>query len=546
MTIKYRISKETLNILRKNKGRIRNMKKRIALLLASVMAVSSMTVIPAAADEERPTISFFDKNSGIKAFDDRIAEELMNRTGVNIDLISPTGDPAEKLSLMLAGQDYPDIILMDRSSDIVNKYIEAGALVNLSDYMDKLPNVVEMYGDTLNKTRYTDGNNYYLSNWYGPDPDPVNGFICRYDIMVDLVGQERADSDEPFTVSEMEEVFKQFKEKYPTLEGKDSVALMLSEPKKTDDLNGTFAGMYGMKTYYKDEDGKLHFRVSDPKYLEAVHSLNDLYTEGYLDKEWVTLTSDLRNQKLAAGNVFAYAGAYWDVWTANASLNQMIGEDANYLAYKVVADDVDPDETTLGGRSSLGWDAIAITNNCENLDAALAFVDYCASQEGQDLLLWGIEGEDYTIEDGVRTPVGDIVERFKADNTKTQEETGITRWTWFVKNGNHEDDGTPSRISMAKKDITAQFAEKNLTNTYWDTAEFDSLIPTGNTPVALKAQKVQDIIAQAYPHMVNAASSDEVDSVYNQMMSDLDAAGIAEVEDTINETYAARMELWNE
>lgn len=75
------------------------------------------------------------------------------------------------------------------------------------------------------------------------------------------------------------------------------------------------------KTYYKDEDGKLHFRVSDPKYLEAVHSLNDLYTEGYLDKEWVTLTSDLRNQKLAAGNVFAYAGAYWDVWTANASLN---------------------------------------------------------------------------------------------------------------------------------------------------------------------------------------------------------------------------------
>ena len=522
------------------------MKKRIALLLASVMAVSSMTVIPAAADEERPTISFFDKNSGIKAFDDRIAEELMNRTGVNIDLISPTGDPGEKLSLMLAGQDYPDIILMDRSSDIVNKYIEAGALVNLSDYMDKLPNVVEMYGDTLNKTRYTDGNNYYLSNWYGPDPDPVNGFICRYDIMVDLLGQERADSDEPFTVSEMEEVFKQFKEKYPTLEGKDSVALMLNEPKKTDDLNGTFAGMYGMKTYYKDEDGKLHFRVSDPKYLEAVHSLNDLYAEGYLDKEWVTLTSDLKNQKLAAGNVFAYAGAYWDVWTANASLNQMIGEDANYLAYKVVADDVDPDETTLGGRSSLGWDAIAITNNCENLDAALAFVDYCASQEGQDLLLWGIEGEDYTIEDGVRTPVGDIVERFKADNTKTQEETGITRWTWFVKNGNHEDDGTPSRISMAKKDITAQFAEKNLTNTYWDTAEFDGLIPTGNTPVALKAQKVQDIIAQAYPHMVNAASSDEVDSVYNQMMSDLDAAGIAEVEDTINETYAARMELWNE
>ena len=545
------------------------MKKKLALLLVAAMTVGTLAAcqsssdtaasVPAddtakgaeadtasdAADSgEKVTISFFDKNSGIKAFDDRIALELMERTGVNIELISPTGDPGEKLSLMLAGQDYPDIVLMYRGSDIVNKYIEAGALVNLSEHMDKLPNVVEMYGETLTKTRYTDGNNYYLSNWYGPDPDPVNGFIMRYDIMVELVGQERADSDEPFTYSEMVDLLKEFKATYPEIDGQESIALTIGAPGSSDNLNGVFAGMWGMKTYY-EEDGQLYYRVRDPRYLEAIHAMNDLYTAGLLDKEWITNKDDLKNQRLSAGNMFGYAGAYWDVWTPNASLNQTVGEDANYLAYKVVADGVDPDETTLGGRSSLGWDAIAITNNCENLDAALAFVDYCASQEGQDLLLWGIEGEDYTIENGVRTPVGDIVERFKADNTKTQEETGITRWTWFVRNANH-DDGTPSRISMAKKDITAAFAEKNLTNTYWDTAEFDNLIPTGNDPIALKAQKVQDIINQAYPNMVNAASSEECDKVYNQMMSDLEAAGIADVETKITENYNERMALWNQ
>lgn len=554
------------------------MKKKLALLLATAMVAGALTACgnsgstdtgsndtgssaadsstavengdvsdggsSAAQSGEHPTISFFDKNSGIKAFDDRIAIELQNRTGVSIDLISPTGDPGEKLSLMLAGQDYPDIVLMDRGSDIVNKYIEAGALVNLSEHMDKLPHVVEMYGDTLKKTRYTDGNNYYLSNWYGPDPDPVNGFIMRYDLMVDIVGQERADSDEPFTLSEMVEILKEFKEKYPTLADKDSIALTIGAPGDNDNINGAFAGMWGMKTYYED-GGKLYYRVRDPRYMEAIHAMNDLYTAGLLDREWVTNKDDLKNQRLSAGNMFGYVGAYWDVWTPNASLNETVGEDANYLAYKVVADGVDPDETTLGGRSSLGWDAIAITNNCENLDAALAFVDYCASQEGQDLLLWGIEGEDYTIENGVHTPVGDIVERFKADNTKTQEETGITRWTWFVRNANH-DDGTPSRISMAKKDITAQFAEKNLTNTYWDTAEFDNLVPTGNDPVALKAQKLQDIIRQAYPNMVNASSSAEVDAIYAQMMSDLEAAGLEEVEEKVNENYAERMAIWNQ
>lgn len=548
------------------------MKKKIALLLAAAMTIGSLaacgndTSAPAAdnaadnasndaaastddgadaaatTDGERPVISFFDKNSGIKAFDDRIAIELQNRTGVTINLISPTGDPGEKLSLMLAGQDYPDIVLMDRGSDIVNKYIEAGALVNLSDYMDKLPNVVEMYGDTLNKTRYTDGNNYYLSNWYGPDPDPVSGFIMRYDLMVDIVGQERADSDEPFTFSEMKDILKQFKEKYPTLEGKDSIPLTIGAPGDSDNLNGTFAGMWGMKTYY-EEDGKLYYRVRDPRYLEAMHAMNDLYTEGLLDREWVTNKDELKNQRLSAGNMFGIAGAYWDVWTANSSLNETIGEDANYLAYKVVADGVDPDETTLGGRSSLGWDAIAITNNCQNLDAALAFVDYCASQEGQDLMLWGIEGEDYTLEDGKYTPIGDIVERFQTDGTTTQEETGITRWTWFVRNANHAD-GTPSRISMATPDITKKFADKNLTNTYWDTAEFDNLVPTGNDPIALKAQKLQDIIKQAYPNMVNAANGDEMEAIYNKMMDDLTAAGLEEVEEKINENYAQRMEIW--
>ena len=109
-----------------------------------------------------------------REFDDRIAKELMKRTGVKVEVVNPTGDPAEKLSLMLAGKDYPDIVLMDRGSDIVNKYIEAGALVNLSEHMDKMPNVKEMYGDTLNKIRYKDGNNYYLANWYGYDPDPVS------------------------------------------------------------------------------------------------------------------------------------------------------------------------------------------------------------------------------------------------------------------------------------------------------------------------------------------------------------------------------------
>lgn len=514
--------------------------KKICTILLALALVMCMSM---GALAEGATLSFFDKNSGVRTFDDPVALELMARTGVSISLVNPTGNPAEKLSLMLAGIDYPDIVLMDRSSDIVNQYIEAGALVNLSEYMDLMPNVVAMYGDTLNKTRYSDGNNYYLSNWYGYDPDPVNGFIMRYDYMVEMVGKERADSAEPFTYSEMLQLLKDWKEKYPSIDGHETIPLVIGEP-TSGSLNGTFAGMNALYPYYVTEEGKIEFVVSDPEFIDAIHQMNELYREGLLDPEWTSNNGELRNQKLSNNNVFGYAGAYWDTWTPSAALMAQQNADAEYLAYKVVADGVDPDETTLSGRSSLGWDAIGITTNCKDIEAACRFVDYCASQEGQDLLLWGIEGQDWAFVDGVRTPMGDIVARYQADPSNMVNDTGITKWTWFVKNDVHPDDGTTSRIWFNVKDRSATYAYQNLTNAYYDSAEFSTLEPAGNSIEALQYQKLVDLFDQAYPNMVNAASVEECDAIYAKLISDMTDAGKEAVEGYMSEIYTERMSLW--
>ena len=518
------------------------MKKVLSLVLALALV---FTLCASASAEETVTLSFFDKNSGTRTFDDPVALALMERTGVNINLVSPTGNPGEKLSLMLAALDYPDIVLMDRGSDIVNQYIEADALVNLSEYMDLMPNVVAMYGETLNKTRYADGNNYYLSNWYGYDPDPVNGFIMRYDYMVDMVGKERADSAEPFTYSEMLQLLKDWKAKYPTIDGAETIPLVIREP-SSGSINGTFAGMNGMYPYYVNDEGNIEFVVNDPRFLTAIHQMNELYREGLLDPEWTSNNGELANQKLSNNNVFGYVGAYWDTWTPSAALLAQQNSDAEYLAYKVISDGMDPDKTTLAGRSSLGWDAIGITKNCKNIEAACKFIDYCASQEGQDLLLWGIEGQDWEFVDGVRTPIGDIVARYQADPRNTVNDTGITKWTWFVKNDVHPDDGTTCRIWYNKKDRCATYAYQNLTNSYYDSAEFATLEPAGNSIEALQYQKVVDLFDQAYPNMVNAASVEDCDAVYTKLLADMDAAGAEAVEACMSKTYVERIALWGQ
>lgn len=513
------------------------MKKLVGLMLAVMMVLTVM--LPLAASAEEPvTISFFDKNSGVRTFDDPVAKELEARTGVKIDLISPSGNPAEKLSLMLAGQNYPDIVLMDRGSDIVNQYIEAGALVNLSDYLDQMPNVVAMYGDTLNKTRYSDGNNYYLSNWYGYDPDPVNGFICRYDYMIEMVGQERADSPEPFKWSEMLDILKRFKAAHP----ESANVMVMSEP-YSGGISAYFAGMNNLYPFYVTE-GKLQLTARDPGFINAVHQMNELYREGILDPEWTSNSQELRNQKLSNNGVFCYVGAYWDTWTPSAALLASENENAEYLAYKVINDDAETADIPLAGRSSLGWDAIAITTNCKNVEAAVKFIDYCASQEGQDLLLWGIEGQDWEFVDGVRTPIGDIVARYQADPANTVNDTGITKWTWFVKNDVHPDDGTTCRIWFNEKDRCATYAYQNLTNGYYDTAEFAALEPAGSTIEALQYQGIVDAFDQYHPRMVNAATVEECDALYAEMLSALESAGAESVEAYMTDLYFSRLALW--
>lgn len=81
---------------------------------------------------------------------------------------------------MLASGDYPDVVVMSRGDASLDKYITSGAFIALDELIEKSgPDIKEMYGDTLIKTRYKDGKNYYLANWYGLDSDPVFGMLMR-------------------------------------------------------------------------------------------------------------------------------------------------------------------------------------------------------------------------------------------------------------------------------------------------------------------------------------------------------------------------------
>lgn len=485
-----------------------------------------------------PEITVFDVNAGNHSFDDRIAREIMRSCGVKINVEGPAEDQDEKVNLMLAYRDYPDMILISLGS--IGRYEAAGALVDLSPYMERLPNVTEMYGEMLDHLRTEEGKLYYLSNWYGYDADAVSGFQLRYDYMCEVAGKERADSDEPFTQEEFLELLRQFREKYPEIGGQASIPFSLCI---NINYEAALQGMYGMKLYY-EKNGRLYHISRDPNYLSMLLFLNQMYREGLLDKEWVVNRRSLFSEKVQDGRVFATACAYWDMDEDTAALKQDWGEDAGFRAYKVLGDGIAETQTTYSGRNSMGWDAIAITQNCRDREAALKVMDFLASEEGQYLMLWGIEGEDWDYVDGVRTPRQELVDSFTKDINQAIEDTAVRRWTWFVKNGLGSDGSPYDMMTKYQPSLEAQIINRRMKYDSWDSSWYANLEPESGTQEALMYKNTEDIFSKAYPKIVDAASEEECRELYQKMIRDMEEEGLEKVEQVVTQNYQKRLEQW--
>lgn len=492
-------------------------------------------------------ITIFDKNIG-DSFDNPVAKEITKRTGVTVEVQQPTGNPNEKLNLMLASGDLPDVFMLDRGSDIMNKYIATGAIIPLNDLIDEHgPNIKKMYGDTLKKSRHTDGKNYYLPNWYGLEQYPVFGFLMRMDILKELGVEDKVNNGEAFTSDEFVDLLKKFKEKYPTIDGKPSIPLTLNG-ENMGAVTGTFKGMFGMLPYY-EADGELKKDIRDPRYLEMAKFMNSLYTQGLMDKEWVTLKKKQYEEKLGSGLVFATADASWNVVPSNELLkadaeDPATKDERQLYQYKVVAPGVNPAKTTFSPKSSLGWDGAAISKTNKDPVRTIQFLDFLASEEGQYLTMWGIEGEHWDMKDGKHTPRPEILDEFNDNFAEASKKYGIRKWTWTVKNGPGSDGTSYDLIYRHQSDPTTDLAIKNLADSSFDTAAYDSLGPAGGTPEAIMEQKVNETINNYFLKMVLAPSEAQVVDLYNQMMKDTEAAGLAKLEKVYNENYKARMELW--
>jgi putative aldouronate transport system substrate-binding protein len=148
------------------------------------------------------------------------------------------------------------------------------------------------------------------------------------------------------------------------------------------------------------------------------------------------------------------------------------------------------------------------------------------------------------MKDGKRTPRPEVLEGFKKDTNAYSKETGIRKWTWFIKNGNGKD-GTPYDLAAKyDRDRISAHALISMKDSTWDTSLYDNLGPVGGTPDALVEQKVKDIVDKGFTTMIYSESASEAESAYNKMISNLKANKAEKIEEMYSKNYAERVNLW--
>lgn len=329
-------------------------------------------------------------------------KNLEKKTGVHVEFIHPpTGQAKETFSLMLASQDLPDCIeySMYQYPGGPQKAIDDGIIVPLNDYVDKyMPNLKKTLQDSpdINKMVKTDSGKYYSVPCL-QGAAITRGLMMRKDWLDDL-GLEV-----PTTMDEWYTALKAFKEK------KGATAPLIATQNDLTGVSGPYFssdfGFYG-KECYLDADGKtIKYGAIQPGYKDLLTVFAQWYKEGLIDKDFLTNKDAKQFDAKVTGNK---GGAF------GASLSSGMGKYLDLAKkdnpkFDLVATPI-PVKTKgtkptyrLGASQYKDIYDVSITTANKHKEDTAKWLDFGYSKEGNLFFNYGIEGDTYTMVNGVPT-----------------------------------------------------------------------------------------------------------------------------------------------
>lgn len=500
-------------------------------------------------------LTFYNADGQDDPWTDPVAEVLTEKTGVRLKTEYPVAADDQTVALMIAAQDYPDMIYAKGDA---NSLIDAGALIDMTDLIKEYgPNIKKMYGDEFEKLRYSeeDPSIYQLSSY------AVGGTFLENSgtAQIQWAVLKENNYEIPDTLEKFEKMIKDYMAAHPTTEeGMPTIGLSLSAADwhwmiTLGNPSGYIAeGAPDNGQWLIDEDYNAMYKFRSDKVREYYRWLNRMYHEGVLDPEFATQTYEDYIAKIASGRVVALTDTDWDYSDGEKILIADGKLDKTYAGLPLAMDENTKAPSLMYQGLPTGQ-GVGITTSCKDPVAAIKFLDYLCSDEGQVLVNWGIEGVNYFIdEEGHRYRTQEEIDEANT-NQDYSRITGVGFHSYpFPTYGIGEVDSTGSTYTTdSKETVIAEYNEEQkaaceawgvelLVDVFPQTSEFEvpeySPVWACMKPVEFDeiGNKLDEI---AWSGLITCVISEEseFDAAYDNMLVTLEGSGMSEAEAMLTE-----------
>ncbi|WP_409341713.1 extracellular solute-binding protein [Paenibacillus sp. MBLB4367] len=399
-------------------------------------------------------------NNQIKRSDEtKIGKKIKEKFNIVFEYTQAPGNYADKLNLMLAGSDYPEIIAIQDNATF-DKYVRAGALLPIDDVVKSSTAFSERYKVQLPlwKLSAFDGKLY---KWEGMVPVDFRNNVEVNDVGVRTDVLKQQGWPKLVSTDDYIQFLKKGLEANPTTNGKKTIGMIVpfGEPWGMQGISSimyekggrysTAAGNLGV--LWNQVDKKFEDMMTNEYVKESLAFFNKLYREGILDKDSFTDKMDQFQEKLNSGRALSSWYVVWGLTAANQGLIDAGHPELQYINQPIRSKkQVERNEKRqIRVEDTRPFAIFAITKNAKQPERIKELVAWAATEEGRTLLQSGIEGEEYTVVNGKRVPTDSYKKALT--NPELSGSIGFGSFDFLGSVMSNAPDGVPYSMSLDPK-----------------------------------------------------------------------------------------------
>jgi putative aldouronate transport system substrate-binding protein len=502
--------------------------------------------------------------------DNRAYKLIKDKLGVTFKWDILVGNKDQKIGVMIAGQDYPDLLHIDSP-----KFIDAGACLPLEDLIEQYaPNLKRHYKAdpvTWKKMHEKDGHVYCLCDWGVIENGATATNYSGAAMWIQKAVMKEFGYPKIKTINEYFDLIAKYKAKHPTTkDGKPTIGFsILTYDWHRFDLCNPPPFLSG---YPNDGDG-----IVDPKthkyrvqYYGAEAKrwyklLNDMNAKGLVDRESFVDNYDQYLAKLANGQVLGMHDQQWQFNDAHKSLVAQKRIMETMMPLPIVFDkSITPHWRDMPlPNLQRGW-GISTKVSKDKAIRIIKFMDEQLDPAWQKAFSWGLEGVDYSYDkDG--QPVCTPAQRTQFDDVTWKLHNLPEIWYAeapklegrFTKGGLAcvlRDNSKEYLASQYPEDVEifkaygvsswAEMMDKNPpANPIWYPAW--QISPSDGTPAQLAFKKAQDTYAKDLPKVILAKPAD-FEKEWKAYLKDLDKCNLGLFESFMQAGIDERVKLYSQ